>query len=149
MLAMAMIIGAHTIIYSTNPEADRAFFRDVLELTHVDASDGWLIFGLPPAEMAVHPAKQNGAHEFYLMCDDVNSFIAAMGARSIPCGPVENQGWGLLTRITLLGGGKLGVYQPRHVRPKSTAASKGRGGTRRSAGKALRKKPKRRPRPRR
>lgn len=105
-----MLIGAHTIIYSTNPEADRVFLRDVFKLTHVDAGDGWLIFGLPPAEVAVHPAVENNVHKFYLMCDDVDGLIAQLQRRNIPCAPVQNQGWGLLTQITLPGGGTLGVY---------------------------------------
>jgi hypothetical protein len=113
-----MIIGGHSIIYSKNPEADRAFLRDVLELTHVDVGGGWLIFGLPPAEVAVHPGEKNDVHEFYLMVDDVEGFIAKMKTRKVACGPVHNQGWGMLTQVTLPGGGKLGVYQPRHARPK-------------------------------
>ena len=113
-----MIIGAHSIIYSAAPDADRAFFRDVLKLTTVDVGGGWLIFGLPPSEVAVHPADTNGVHEFYLMCDDVEAFVAEMLKHNIACGPVQNQGWGLLTQLTLPGGGKLGVYQPRHARPK-------------------------------
>src|SRR6185503_14729887 len=108
-----MIIGAHAIIYSTNSEADRAFFRDVLELSHVDVGGGWLIFGLPPAEVAVHPAEENDVHELYLMCDDVMSFIAQMKSRKVACTPVRQLGWGVLTEVVLPGGGKLGVYQPR------------------------------------
>jgi len=77
-----MIIGAHSIIYSTNPEADRAFLRDVLKLPYVDAHEGWLIFGLPPAEVAVHPSGKNNVHEFYFMCDDVNAFITSMKKRN-------------------------------------------------------------------
>ncbi len=119
-----MIIGAHSIIYSTNPEADRAFLRDVLKLTNVDVGGGWLIFGLPPAEVAVHPSNKNGVHEFYLMCDDVEAFIAEMKKHNIACDEVQNQGWGLLTQITLPGGGKLGVYQPQHARPKPMSAGK-------------------------
>src|SRR5437773_6174425 len=113
-----MIIGAHAIINSTDPEADRAFLRDVLGLPHVDVGGGWLIFGLPPAEVAVHPSEENNVHELYLMCDDVGSFVARMRKHGIACGPVQNPGWGLLTSLTLPGGGKLGVYQPRHARPK-------------------------------
>ncbi len=114
-----MIIGAHSIIYSKNPEADRAFLRDVLRLPSVNVGDGWLIFGLPPAEVAVHPSDENDVHEFYLMSDDIETLIAAMQKRGIPCGPAQNLGWGLLTRVTLPGGGKLGIYQPRHARPKA------------------------------
>lgn len=113
-----MITGAHSIIYSKNPDADRAFLRDVLQLTNVDVGHGWLIFGLPPAEVAVHPSDENNQHEFYLMCDDINAFAAEMKANGIACGPVDDQGWGLLSRLTLPGGGTLGVYQPRHARPK-------------------------------
>jgi hypothetical protein len=113
-----MLIGAHSIIYSKNPEADRAFLRDVLKLTHVDVGHGWLIFGLPPSELAVHPGEKNNVHEFYLMCDDVEGFIAEMKRHKIECGPVQNQGWGMLTEVKLPGGGKLGVYQPRHGRPE-------------------------------
>jgi len=121
-----MIIGAHSIIYSTNPDADRAFLRDVLKFTNVDVGGGWLIFGLPPAEVAVHPSKTNNVHEFYLMCDDVQALITQMKSQNISCGPVHNQGWGLLTQITLPGGGKLGIYQPRHARPKPMTAAKTR-----------------------
>ena len=114
-----MIIGAHSIIYSTDPEADRAFLRDALRLPSVDVGGGWLIFGLPPAEVAVHPSEKNDVHEFYLMCRDVEALVADMGRRGFACGPVRNQGWGLLTQVTLPGGGRLGIYQPRHARPRS------------------------------
>ena len=114
-----MIIGAHSIIYSKSPELDRAFLRDVLNLPHVDLGGGWLIFALPPAEVALHPSDKNDVHEFYLMCDDVEALIEEMNKRSIPCAPVQNQVWGLLTHVTLPGGGKLGIYQPRHARPKA------------------------------
>ena len=119
-----MINGAHSIIYSTNPDEDRAFFRDVLQLPNVDVGGGWLIFGLPPAEVAVHPSDKNNVHEFYLMCEDVEALAAEMKKRNIACRPVQNQGWGLLTQLTLPGGGKLGIYQPRHVRPKAMAPGK-------------------------
>jgi hypothetical protein len=119
-----MIVGAHSIIYSTSPEADRAFLRDVLKLPNVDVGDGWLIFGLPPAEVAVHPSSSNDLHEFYLMCDDVEAFITEMKQRGIACGPVQNQGWGLLTQVALPGGGSLGVYQPRHARPEAMSIEK-------------------------
>ena len=112
-----MITGAHSIIYSKDSEADRNFFREVLNLTNVDAGQGWLIFGLPPAEVAVHPGE-NDKHEFYLMCDDVNAFVGQMKSKNISCGEVQDMGWGVLTELTLPGGGKLGVYQPRHARPE-------------------------------
>ena len=119
-----MITGAHSIIYSKNPETDRAFLRDVLGLPNVDVGGGWLIFGLPPAEVAVHPSDENGVHELFLICDDVQAFIAEMKDRGIACGPVQNPGWGMLTEVKLPGGGKLGVYQPRHARPKPMVAAK-------------------------
>ena len=112
-----MIIGAHSIIYSKNPEGDRTFLRDVLKLPNVDVGDGWLIFGLPPAEVAVHPADKNDVHEFYLMCDDVETLVAELKEQGVACSPVQDEGWGLLTKLALPGGGKLGIYQPRHARP--------------------------------
>ncbi len=116
-----MIIGAHSILYSTNPDADRAFLRDAIGLSSVDVGGGWLIFGLPPSEIAVHPGEKNDVHEFYLMCDDVERFVDAMRQRNIACGPIRDQGWGVLTQVTLPGGGKLGVYAPRHARPEPMA----------------------------
>ena len=113
-----MIIGAHSVIYSRNPEADRAFLRDVMRLSNVDVGGGWLIFGLPPSEVAVHPGAEDGAHEFYFMCEDVAAFVAEMARRGIACDAPQDQGWGILTQLTLPGGGKVGVYQPRHARPK-------------------------------
>jgi hypothetical protein len=113
-----MITGAHSIIYSKDAEADRVFLRDVLKLTHVDVGQGWLIFGLPPSEVAVHPSKENGVHEFYFICKDVNAFVTEMKNAGIECTPLQNQGWGVLTQVTLPGGGKIGVYEPRHARPE-------------------------------
>src|SRR5205823_5809733 len=88
------------------PGADRAFLRDLLKLPNVDVGGGWLIFGLPPAEVAVHPSGKNDVHEFYLMCDDVEVFIAQMQKHDIACGPVQKESWGLLMQLTLPGGGK-------------------------------------------
>jgi len=119
-----MITGAHSIIYSTDADADRAFLHDVLGLRGVDVGGGWLIFGLPPAEVAVHPSDSNGRHELYLLCDDVAAFVAAMQAKGVACAPLSDQRWGLLTEITLPGGGKVGVYEPRHARPEPATASK-------------------------
>src|SRR5512136_697679 len=132
-----MIIGAHSIIYSKNPEADRAFLRDVLKLTQVDVGDGWLIFGLPPSEVAVHPSSKNNVHELYFMCDDINRFVAEMKEHKISCAPVQNLGWGMMTQLTLPGGGKLGVYQPRHARPKAMTVK--RSGTSRASRRPARK----------
>jgi catechol 2,3-dioxygenase-like lactoylglutathione lyase family enzyme len=121
-----MITGAHVIIYSNDAEADRAFLRDVLHFTHVDVGGGWLIFALPPSELAVHPAQKSGAHELYLMCDDVEAFRAELKAQGVKTGPVQNQGWGMLTQVTLPGGGALGVYQPRHASPPAPKVPKAR-----------------------
>ena len=115
---MASISGAHMILYSANGDADRAFIRDVLGFPHVDVGHGWLIFALPASEIAVHPAEKSGAHEIYLMVEDVAAFVADMNSRGVPCTPPKDQGWGILTQLTLPGGGQLGIYQPRHARPK-------------------------------
>jgi predicted enzyme related to lactoylglutathione lyase len=113
-----MIDGAHVILYSTDPDADRAALRDVLGFPHVDVGGGGLIFGLPPAEVAVHPSDGPPSHELYLMCDDVEATIADLDGTGIEVTkPVENAGWGLLTAIRLPGGSELGLYQPRHERP--------------------------------
>ena len=116
-----MLTGAHSVIFSKNPDADRAFLKDVLALPNVDVGSGWLIFGLPPSELALHPSENNDMHELYFMCDDIESFMAEMAKHDIECEPINDEGWGLLTRLILPGGGKLGVYQPRHARPPETA----------------------------
>jgi catechol 2,3-dioxygenase-like lactoylglutathione lyase family enzyme len=112
-----MISGAHSIIYSVDAEADRAFFRDVLGLPGVDVGGGWLIFGLPPSEVAFHPAPENGRHEFFLLCDDIDAFTTAMRDRGVACSAAREEDWGRVTEVTLPGGGTLGVYQPKHERP--------------------------------
>ncbi|HTJ42363.1 MAG TPA: hypothetical protein VL463_09735 [Kofleriaceae bacterium] len=112
-----MIIGAHSIIYSKDSDADRAFLKDVLGFPHVDVGHGWLIFGLPPAEVAVHPGEANDVHELYLMTDDVEALVRSMKDRGVESSPITSQGWGMLTSVTLPGGGKLGIYQPRHASP--------------------------------
>lgn len=112
-----MFSGAHVIIYSKDAEADRAFFRDVLEFPHVDVGHGWLIFALPPSELAVHPADDNGAHELYLMADDLAATAKTLEAKGAACTPFETPGWGARTFLTLPGGGRLALYQPRHARP--------------------------------
>jgi catechol 2,3-dioxygenase-like lactoylglutathione lyase family enzyme len=109
-----MITGAHIIIYSTDAEADRAFFRDVLSYPSVDAGHGWLIFALPPAEIAVHPAEEIDTHELYLMCDDLAAEMSALASKGVACSEVEEARWGSITRITLPGGGRVGLYQPKH-----------------------------------
>ncbi len=117
-----MIIGAHSIIYSVSAERDRAFLRDVLGLASVDAGDGWLVFALPPAEVAVHPSEENDVHEFYLITDDLVQLVAHLQAREVECSPVETMSWGTITYIRLPGGGRLGVYEPQHARPRRAAA---------------------------
>jgi len=110
-----MINGAHVILYSRDPDADRAFFRDVLDYPHVDAGGGWLLFKLPPAEVALHPTEGPESHEFYFMCDDVEATVKDLTAKGIEfTQPVTDQGWGLMARFRLPGGGELGVYEPRH-----------------------------------
>ena len=130
-----MISGAHAIIYSKDAAADRAFLRDVIGLAGVDVGGGWLIFGLPPAEVAVHPSDENDLHEFFLMCDDVDAFVAEMAGRGVACAGIESPPWGRLTRVTLPGGGRIGVYEPRHARPRSKPrAARRRTATTRSPG---------------
>ena len=111
-----MITGAHAIIYSEDPEATRAFLRDKLGFSRsVDAGGGWLIFALPPAELAVHPEASGGRHELYLMCDDIHATVAQLQAEGVEfTSPVTDQRWGLLTSLKLPGGGELGLYEPRH-----------------------------------
>ena len=109
-----MFSGAHVVIFSTDADADRAFFRDVLELDSVDAGDGWLIFALPPTEAAFHPSDSNGLHELYFMVEDVGAAIEALGKKSVECSAIEDEGWGLLSSICLPGGGEIGMYQPRY-----------------------------------
>ena len=117
-----MIVGAHSIIYSVDPEADRAFFRDVLKFPNVDVGSGWLIFGLPPSEVAFHPSEVNGKHEFYLMVPDIGEFPSYMAEHQIPCSPIHDEVWGRLVEITLPGGGTVGVYQPLYDRPPSVSS---------------------------
>jgi hypothetical protein len=130
-----MIIGAHAIVYSKGSEADRAFFKDVLGFPSVDVGGGWLIFGLPPAEVAVHPTDGDGSHELYLMTDDVAGFVADMKKRGIACDPTSDQRWGILTSVTLPSGGKLGVYEPRHASPKPAKAAANKPATKTAAAK--------------
>jgi len=112
-----MITGVHSIIYSTDPQADMAFFKDILKFNNVDAGHGWLIFGLPPSELAIHPADENGKQEFYLITDDIHLFVKEMNEHKVNCTEVETHRWGLLTHLTLPSGSKLDVYEPKHARP--------------------------------
>jgi hypothetical protein len=109
-----MIFGAHVIVYSRDAMADRAFLREVLGFSSVDAGQGWLVFALPPAELAVHPAEENGRHELYFMCDDLKAEILALGEKGVSCSEVLEERWGSLTHIPLPGGGQIGLYQPKH-----------------------------------
>lgn len=117
-----MITGAHATIYSQDTEADRAFLKDVIGFPSVDAGGGWLIFGLPPSEVAVHPSDCGGSHELYLMCDDIEAFRSEMAENKVQCSPVHDEPWGRLTAVSLPGGGTLGVYQPLHARPPSVGS---------------------------
>lgn len=109
-----MIFGAHVILYSKNAEADRDFLRDVLGFSSVDAGHGWLIFALPLAEAAVHPAEESGRHELYFMCDDLKAEISALQQKGVQCSKVQQERWGSITRVQLPGGGEVGLYQPKH-----------------------------------
>ena len=109
-----MISGAHVMIYSRDAEADRAFFRDILEFPYADAGHGWLIFGLGGGEAGFHPADTNGKHELYLMCDDLPSEIDSLRDKGVVCSPVQEERWGSLTTIPLPSGGTIGLYQPKH-----------------------------------
>ena len=109
-----MISGAHVIIYSKNAEADRAFFRDVLGFTSVDAGHDWLIFALPPAEAAFHPSDVGDACELYFMCSDLEAEISTLREKGVRCSDVEEARWGSVVKIHLPGGGHVGLYQPKH-----------------------------------
>jgi uncharacterized glyoxalase superfamily protein PhnB len=109
-----MINGVHFLLYSADADADRAFIRDKLRFASVDAGDDWLIFQLPPAEVAVHPGGQS-EHEIYLMCDDINATLAELKDQGVEiASPVADRGWGLIAAIRLPSGADLGIYEPRH-----------------------------------
>jgi catechol 2,3-dioxygenase-like lactoylglutathione lyase family enzyme len=113
--AIAVIIGAHAVLFSREPEAVRAFLRDVLGLGEVDAGGGWPIFALPPAEAAVHPADQSGEIQLYLMCDDLEATLAGLRGKGVEASrPVREERWGRVTAIALPDGAELGLYQPHH-----------------------------------
>ena len=113
-----MVTGAHAIIFTRDPEGVRAFFRDVLGFASVDAGGGWLIFQLPPAELAAHPAEDSGRHELFLMCDDLETTVEELKQKGVEfTRPVSDEGWGLLTAFAIPGGGELALYEPRHPRP--------------------------------
>jgi catechol 2,3-dioxygenase-like lactoylglutathione lyase family enzyme len=109
-----MISAAHVIVYSKSAEADRLFFRDVLGFKSVDAEHGWLIFALPPSEAAFHPSQENGLHELYFMCDDLKAEMASLAKKGVKFSDVQEERWGSITKIQLPGGGKVGLYKPKH-----------------------------------
>ena len=110
-----MITGVHALIYAKDPDRARAFFRDVLQLSFIDAGDGWLIFALPPAELGIHPTDGPAHHELFLMCDDIKVTVKELKSRGVEfTRPIAEERWGLLTSIRIPGGGELGLYQPKH-----------------------------------
>lgn len=117
-----MINGAHVVIYSKNPEADRAFFRDVLGFHSVDAGHGWLIFAMPPLEAAFHDADKN-QHELYFMCDEIDATLKDLKTKTVEVSKIKEERWGRLATFTLPGGGRIGIYQPKHASPLRPKAS--------------------------
>jgi catechol 2,3-dioxygenase-like lactoylglutathione lyase family enzyme len=113
-----VIAGAHTIIYADEPEKAREFCRDVLGFRSVDAGDGWLIFALPPGEMAVHPDDGPSHHELFLMCHDIKRTVKDLEAKGVEfVTPISEQRWGLMARLKIPGAGEIGLYEPRHASP--------------------------------
>jgi catechol 2,3-dioxygenase-like lactoylglutathione lyase family enzyme len=121
-----MVIGVHAILYTSNAERTRVFLRDTLGLRSVDAGGGWLIFALPPAELAAHPTADQPRHELYLMCDEIHATIEELKAGGVEfTGDVTEQGWGLTTSLKVPGGGELGLYEPRHPTPLASDRQQG------------------------
>ena len=119
-----LISGAHVLIYSRKAEADRAFCRDVLGLDSVDSGGGWLIFALPPSELALHPTDEADDHELYLLCDDIEATARHLERKGVPLTrPFGEERWGRVTRITLPGGGQIGLYQPKHPLAQAKTAT--------------------------
>jgi catechol 2,3-dioxygenase-like lactoylglutathione lyase family enzyme len=118
-----VVFGAHVIVFSNDAEADRRFFQDVFGFSSVDAGHGWLIFALPPAELAVHPTEGDAAHELYFMCDDLEAEMRRLGSKGVECSEVEEARWGSVTKVRLPGGGNVGLYQPKHPSPLPGAPS--------------------------
>ena len=144
-----MIFGSHAIVYAKDAAKARAFFRETLGFRHVDAGDGWLIFALPPGEVGVHPADhgaEDGRHELYLMCDDVNRTVDELKRKGVEfTSPPADRGWGILTTMRIPGGGEMGLYQPRHPTTVPAKARTASGTSRRkaAAGAKAASKPKR------
>ena len=118
-----MIFGAHVIVYSKDPSADREFLRDVFGFRSVDAGHGWLIFALPPAEVAVHPSEKDDRHELYFMCDDLEAEISTLVEKGVQCSDVHEARWGSITKIRLPGGSEVGLYQPKHLTALSPSSN--------------------------
>jgi hypothetical protein len=117
-----VITGVHAVMFTREAEGVRAFFRDVLGFSSVDAGGGWLIFALPPAELAAHPSDEDGHQELYLMCDDVEATVDELGRKGVEfTGPISDEGFGLVTAMKLPGGGELGLYEPRHPTPLTSS----------------------------
>ena len=125
-----MIAGAHTIIFAEDAERARAFFRDVLGFASVDAGEGWLIFSLPPGELALHPGpgwgQAVGQHELFLMCHDIEATVAELERKGVEfVAPVADEGYGLMTSFKIPGGGEIGLYEPRHPSPLAEFGERG------------------------
>ena len=112
-----MISGAHVMIFTKDEAADRAFLRDVLEIPCIDSGGGWLIYKLPPTEMGVHGGENNDVHQLYFMADDLDAEIATLAGKGVECSEPFTASWGRATSVPLPGGGKIGLYEPRHARP--------------------------------
>jgi catechol 2,3-dioxygenase-like lactoylglutathione lyase family enzyme len=112
-----LINGAHVVVYTKDAEADRAFFRDVLQFSSVDAGHGWLIFAMPPLEVALHDSEKNDQHELFFMCDDIMATLTDLKSKRVKVSDVSEQRWGKLATLTLPGGGKIGLYEPNHPTP--------------------------------
>ncbi|MBI3675735.1 MAG: extradiol dioxygenase [Proteobacteria bacterium] len=143
-----MIVGAHVMIQSSNDAADKKFFSDVLKLSSIDAGGGFMLYGIPPTEIAIHGGT-NGKHEVLLMCKNAEAFVADMKKRGLSTTPLQNQGWGIVTQVSLPGGGTLGVYQPLYTRPKAVgvkAPAKKVARAKKPAKKSAKKKAKAKPR---
>ena len=112
-----LINAAHVVVYSKDPEADRAFFRDVLQFPYVDAGHGWLVFAMPPLEAAFHDSEKNDQHELFLMCDDLAATLRDLKSKHVKVSDVNEQRWGRLATLALPGGGKIGIYEPKHPSP--------------------------------
>jgi predicted enzyme related to lactoylglutathione lyase len=117
-----MITAVHTLVYADDPEAARAFFRDVLGWPHIDAHGGWLIFRTGPSELGVHPTSDAGEHatigqhhEITLMCDDIAATVAELETKGAEfTRGIRDDGFGLTTALRIPGAGEMLLYQPRH-----------------------------------